>query len=185
MTISIATTTPSAAPARPRISFTRRPWRELLRRIARRRPLAGDGGERTVPTGTPFDLAARRVEGFERGAAVWSYIGSAWQQAHVLSSAGRTALVSYQLSGGGDPFVEQTPAFHLVRRYDYPDRSSPATARDAAGEARATLLVHHADAHGMCQGCIDLAYYGWAPCPEARYAMRVLRQLPTAPVGAR
>jgi hypothetical protein len=197
MTIRVTPMTPPpAAPARttPATSW---PLSHLVKKIIHKR--ADGAAHASPPAQRPFDRVPATIDGIDRyapGAPVWAYIGGAWLTATVADTTGSSALVTYPAPGSADTMVETVHITHLQLR-DRPARdnqrrdAAPASgAPDSAhvpdaGQARATLLVHHADEHGMCKGCADLAHFCWAPCPAARDAMRILDANPAKQGGAR
>ncbi|WP_341720528.1 hypothetical protein QQG74_13000 [Micromonospora sp. FIMYZ51] len=46
---------------------------------------------------------------------------------------------------------------------------------DEIADARSILLVHRAEPDGLCWGCHEVSCrFAWFPCPQARWAQRVL-----------
>jgi len=177
MTTTVTTTQPTVAPARLRIQVPPA-VRHMLRRLTGRTSTSADRWD-TAPTGLPGELPpgqAKPAGDYTHGAAVWAYIAGRWLPAYVTEIDANSALVTYEVPGTGETSLEVVHSSHLAPRGRTATKPEPATSTsEAAGQARATLLVHHADEHGMCQGCVDLAHFCWAPCPAARDAMRILR----------
>lgn len=189
MTTAVATTTqPTVAPARPRLDVPAS-LRHVLRRLIGRAPDASAANLLPAPTGWPGEIPpgiAHTADSYTPGAAVWAYIAAAWLPASVTEIEGNSVLVTYQVPGTRETSPEFVHGSHLVPRgaRTATPEAPPSPSVDA-GQARASLLVHHADEHGMCKGCADLAHFSWAPCPAARHAMRVLGGDPAQLAGAR
>lgn len=190
MTTTVTTTTqPTVALARPRIHIPPS-LRHMLRRLTGREPNANAASPVPAPTGLPGELpvqCANAADGFPRGTAVWAYIAGAWLPASVTEIDGNSILVTYQVPGTAETSLEVVHRSHLAPRGGTPTAAAEASASpgESAGQARGTLLVHHADEHGMCKGCADLAHFCWAPCPTARGAMRILGDGSASLAGAR
>lgn len=184
-------TSPSAAPARPKMTFSR-PLLDLIHKIIHRR--AGTPPQYGPPAQPPLDRDPATVDSIDQytpGAPVWAYIGGTWLGAGVADTSGSSALVIYPAPGSADVMVETVHTTHLQLR-DRPvregDRSaSPAASGDlpTAGQARVTLSLHYPDELGLCTACAERTQFRWAPCPDAKQAMAVLGLDPATQVGAR
>jgi hypothetical protein len=186
MTTTVTTTQTMVSPARLRIQVPPA-VRHMVRRLTNRTTNSVSG--EAPPTGLPGALPpgqATPADDYTRGAAIWAYIAGRWLPAHVTEIDASSVLVTYEVPGTGETSLEVVHRSHLAPRGQTSKTPEPATSTtEAAGQARATLLVHHADEHGMCKGCADLAHFCWAPCPAARDAMRIIGQHAEHLAGAR